>query len=346
VRIVVSVTHQQLNCNAAIVSYHEATAMLTTAYTCSACCHYKHCISHLDTAFLQVLLFTRRRLLKRAKLDVASTRRKRLTAAAAAAVAAAAAATAAAGGSSDAALLSPPTSPQGGSSTATSSSMGTDAAMIAAAAAAVARVHGGAAAGTSTSTGSSVSGAVRARSVMPKAAGSSISISSSISVSPSSGAARRGSMRGPAAAAAAAAAVSISEGADEDDSSTTTTTAAAAVPAEFVLPDHIRQSEDGCVLWVPLSDFVDTFRLVLSWLPTERLLGYMRVVERTACLLTSRGAVTSAEGYRTVVRSIMRKLMGGSNAAEEEAFESTYIDATEHFKAAEIRPVSCCYCHC
>ncbi|CAM9647772.1 unnamed protein product [Phaeothamnion confervicola] len=80
------------------------------------------------------------------------------------------------------------------------------------------------------------------------------------------------------------------------------------------IPPHV-VTEDYIMYWVPLDVFVSTFKLVLGgWLPVDRMQAYAHVVERSAVLLTSRGNVSSAEGNRTIVRSIMRKMLVGCGA--------------------------------
>ncbi|CAM9796355.1 unnamed protein product [Chrysoparadoxa australica] len=101
------------------------------------------------------------------------------------------------------------------------------------------------------------------------------------------------------------------------------------------IPDHIVVQE-GVHFWVPLSVFVDTLRVVLGWLPGEKQSLCLRVLERGACLMTSRGNVTSAEGYRTVIRAMMRKLMADKDEPQEDEPEP---DPAPEGPKVEVKPL-------
>lgn len=115
---------------------------------------------------------------------------------------------------------------------------------------------------------------------------------------------------------------------------------ARAIAAEQAIPNHIVIGTDGVSLWVPLADFVSTFMLVMGWLPSDRLHAYLRVMERSAELLGTNGTtVVSAEGYRTVIRSIMRKLLnpssGNTDANGNPEMDTSVLD----HRGVPIRPM-------
>jgi hypothetical protein len=79
-----------------------------------------------------------------------------------------------------------------------------------------------------------------------------------------------------------------------------------------IIPEHIVTDEAGTSFWVPIADAAKGLQNLLGPILTPTASNAcLRAVERGALLLTSRGALTSAEGYRTTIRSIVRRLENG-----------------------------------
>ncbi|CAM9105500.1 unnamed protein product, partial [Hapterophycus canaliculatus] len=72
------------------------------------------------------------------------------------------------------------------------------------------------------------------------------------------------------------------------------------------LPDHVL-TEDNCTFWVSLEMAVRVLTIVLHWCTPMKRHAYMRSIERSAALLTSRGHITGVEANHSFIRSAMRK---------------------------------------
>ncbi|CAM9202957.1 unnamed protein product [Scytosiphon promiscuus] len=72
------------------------------------------------------------------------------------------------------------------------------------------------------------------------------------------------------------------------------------------LPDHVL-TEDNCTFWVSLEMAVRVLTVVLHWCTPMKRHAYMRSIERSAALLTSRGHITGVEASHSFIRSSMRK---------------------------------------
>ncbi|CAM9138305.1 unnamed protein product [Ectocarpus fasciculatus] len=93
---------------------------------------------------------------------------------------------------------------------------------------------------------------------------------------------------------------------------------AVAVESEVAaidLPKHVL-TEDNCTFWVSMEMAVRVLTVVLHWCTPTKRHAYMRSIERTAALLTSRGHITGVEASHSFIRSAMRKTIAAVESSE------------------------------
>jgi len=74
------------------------------------------------------------------------------------------------------------------------------------------------------------------------------------------------------------------------------------------IPSHVCVTE-GYALWVPLDRAVQVFTSMLSFLSEEDSTDVLRLMEKSACFLTSSGKMESPDATHSVVRFAMRQFV-------------------------------------